>query len=56
MVYNLQMVLICMYILQANEVYVLSGRDRKTLGNWFSGLKIGLSAEYPYQFIAVVIR
>lgn len=56
MVCNPHMVLIYMYKLQANEVYVLSGRDRKTLGNWFSGLKIGLSAEYPCQFIAVVIR
>jgi trehalose 6-phosphate synthase/phosphatase len=33
---------------EANEVYLLSGRDRKTMSQWFSGLKIGLSAEYGY--------
>eukprot|EP00026_Physarum_polycephalum_P003662 Phypoly_transcript_03675.p1 GENE.Phypoly_transcript_03675~~Phypoly_transcript_03675.p1 ORF type:complete len:768 (+),score=94.00 Phypoly_transcript_03675:155-2305(+) len=31
-----------------NEVYLLSGRDRKTLSTWFAGLNIGLSAEYGY--------
>ncbi|EFA84249.1 glycosyltransferase [Heterostelium album PN500] len=29
-----------------NEIFLLSGRDKKTLGEWFDGLKIGLSAEF----------
>jgi len=33
---------------EANQVYLLSGRDRKTLSLWFAGLNIGLSAEYGY--------
>jgi len=33
---------------EANAIYLLSGRDRNTLGKWFSKLKIGLSAEYGY--------
>jgi trehalose 6-phosphate synthase/phosphatase len=29
-----------------NEVVIISGRDKGTLDNWFSGLDIGLSAEH----------
>ncbi|EGG25381.1 glycosyltransferase [Cavenderia fasciculata] len=30
----------------SNEVYLLSGRDKKTLGEWFADVDVGLSAEY----------
>eukprot|EP01132_Coremiostelium_polycephalum_P005338 gene5338-6658_t len=33
-----------------NDIYLLSGRDKKTLGEWFHGLNIGLSAEYGCFF------
>lgn len=33
-----------------NEVYILSGRDKKTLTDWFAGVNIGLSAEYGCFF------
>jgi len=29
-----------------NEIVIISGRDRKTLEEWFAGLEIGLVAEY----------
>ncbi|GAM26721.1 hypothetical protein SAMD00019534_098960 [Acytostelium subglobosum LB1] len=31
---------------KGNEIYLMSGRDKKTLGEWFSGINIGLSAEF----------
>ncbi|KAF2070095.1 hypothetical protein CYY_008590 [Polysphondylium violaceum] len=32
------------------DIYILSGRDKKTLSEWFCGLNIGLSAEYGCFF------
>ncbi|KAM9956116.1 hypothetical protein ACTFIW_005972 [Dictyostelium discoideum] len=32
------------------DVYILSGRDKKTLSEWFLGIQIGLSAEYGCFF------
>jgi trehalose 6-phosphate synthase/phosphatase len=31
---------------QKNRIYIISGRDRKTLGSWLGDLRVGMSAEH----------